>query len=455
MDVEDRVGVKTYYSQKDLVKAVVETCKHREFAPTYRNGYGKRPDAINFPGDFKRFVEKGMVAFHGSVERWRNPLLIDTVKNQDTIRTGWDLVIDIDSEVDLNGAKAAAKLLIDLLEDHGVETVDIKFSGNRGFHLGVPHTCFPDKVGAKDISNLYPELPQTIVTYLRERIREDLENAVPEFEEGNIFELVEVENNWSSRHLFRLPYSINEKSGYASLPLAVDELDDFEKPDAEPRKIKNFRVWMQGGEPGEANELVREARDWMSQQETDTRTRRGSSKNFTRARPEDAVAKEYFPPTITKMLQGLKDGRKRAVFILTTFLRQVGYDWDSVESELWAWNDRNDEPLDDSYIQTQLDWHKKQTRDLMPPNFDVDHFYKDMGVYEEDELMKTVSNPVTYALKKSGAGKDDSDKKVKEVVGRCPYCGKPYRSKAYLKKHVEQCFAEERVVTPEEQSSNE
>ncbi|MDY6769014.1 MAG: hypothetical protein SVW02_02815, partial [Candidatus Nanohaloarchaea archaeon] len=98
--------------------------------------------------------------------------------------------------------------------------------------------------------------------------------------------------------------------------------------------------------------------------------------------PEEAAPEEYFPPTIHNILEGLEDGRKRAVFILTTFLQQVGYDFDSIEAMLWEWNDRNKEALDETYIRTQLNWHERQDEPLMPPNWDANGFYKDMNVYE-------------------------------------------------------------------------
>lgn len=452
MDVDDRAAVKKYYRQKDLIEAVVETCKYREFAPTYPTGYGSRPDAVNYPQDFKNFVEQGMIACHGSVEKWRNPMLIDQVSDHNNIRTGWDLIIDIDSEVGMDAAKTCAQLILDELETRGVTTsVDIKFSGNRGFHIGIPFDAFPDKVNERSTANLYPSLPQKIVSFLREQIRHDLEEQIPEFESGNVFEIVEPENNWSNRHLFRLPYSINEKSGFASLPLDPEDVPDFEREDAEPGDIQEFRVFMDEVAENEASTLVVDAVDWYQQNRSTTRTSSSTGKEFTREKPVDALPKKYFPPTINNMLNGLSDGRKRAVFVLTTFLRQVGYDWDAIEAELYQWNQRNDEPLEENYIETQLRWHKKQDEDLMPPNFDVTRFYHDIGVYEEDNLTENVANPVTYAFTKAGNDKEQGED-GEEETHECPYCGKAYKTEGkYYREHVQECFdTEERIVNTED-----
>ncbi|MFB6265882.1 MAG: hypothetical protein ABEI07_02245, partial [Candidatus Nanohaloarchaea archaeon] len=117
LEVPDEMGerVKDYYLQEDVTEEMVRISEDREVAPTFPYGYGSRPDAVNFPGDFRQFVEDGAVAFHGSVERWRNPLLIDEM-DADDLRTGWDLIMDIDCDRDLQFAKATAVKLLQELE---------------------------------------------------------------------------------------------------------------------------------------------------------------------------------------------------------------------------------------------------------------------------------------------------------------------------------------------------
>jgi len=56
--------IRQYYQQNELVERIVKLAEYREVTPTYSNGYGQRPDAVNFPGDFDQFVEDGAVAFH-------------------------------------------------------------------------------------------------------------------------------------------------------------------------------------------------------------------------------------------------------------------------------------------------------------------------------------------------------------------------------------------------------
>ncbi len=406
--------IKRYYLQDDIVDEMVRLAEYREFAPTYPKGYGSRPDAINFPGDFRAFAEKGAIAFHGSVERWKNPLLIDTT-DQDKLRTGWDLVIDIDADDGMAFAKEAAKGVIDELTLHGIseETISVKFSGNRGFHIGVRAESFPDRIGGTDIEKLYPKLPQAIVGYLRERLHDRLAEAFREIDprkedilsEEGPYEIADIENDWGKRHLFRMPYSVNEKTidgpygTLVSLPIGLDEIEDFEKDDARMLEAEVQHRFLDEYTEGEATDLAVEALDWLSRQraeEEESKKRKDTDYDI----PDEALAQEHFPAPIKRILGGLDDGRKRALFILATFLRQVGYDWDAVEKEIWEWNDRNKESLGDNYIKTQLQWHRKQDEPLMPPNFGAKGWYQDIGVLDEEEdrqMLENFENPVPYA----------------------------------------------------------
>jgi len=74
------------------------------------------------------------------------------------------------------------------------------------------------------------------------------------------------------------------------------------------------------------------------------------------------------------------------LFILINFYRTVGYSWNEIESKIWQWNERNNEALEESYVKTQLRWHRNRDEDVPPPNYDADGYYKDMQVYEGERL---------------------------------------------------------------------
>jgi hypothetical protein len=112
------------------------------------------------------------------------------------------------------------------------------------------------------------------------------------------------------------------------------------------------------------------------------------------------IPKEFFPPSILKIMEGgLQDGRKRALFVLTNFLRSVNWEWEKIATELAEWNKKNRPPLADNYIRTQLRWHQRLKESLSPPNYDNAVFYKNIGIRPDDEEMK-FKNPINYVLVK-------------------------------------------------------
>ena len=90
-----------------------------------------------------------------------------------------------------------------------------------------------------------------------------------------------------------------------------------------------------------------------------------------------------FPPAITKLLQGLNDGKKRGVFVLITFLRACGFSREYVDTTIHTWNQKNTPPLKEGYLRTQLEWHFKQKKLILPPNYNNESFYRDLGLISE------------------------------------------------------------------------
>ena len=435
--------IRQYYEQEALKHRFLEISEYREIVPTYQNGYGKRPDAINFPGDFDQFVENDAIVFHASVERWKNPLLIDQVSELDNLRTNWDLVLDIDCDDSFELAKKTAELVVEELRQHGIKNIYVKFSGNRGFHIGVKGEAFPRDIGDEKFSDLYPNLARGIVDYLRHQLEDKivkevraqgLEDEMKTDDGPDPYQVSDIENDWGQRHLFRMPYSLHDGSGLVSLPISPDEISEFEKEDAKIENIDFETGFLEKAEDGEATNLAVQAMDFIEERREEKKERR-TDKDFER--PDDAIPEQYFPPTIKNLLEGLEDGRKRGLFILINFYRCVGYSWNEIESKMWDWNDRNDEALREAYVMSQLRWHRNRDEDVPPPNYDSNGYYKDMQVYEGDNLEEKVSNPVSYAFRKAKKRESDDEDDDKFV---CEICGKEYQIESYYKEHVKQCF---------------
>jgi len=417
-----------YFSRKEVQEAIFESAKDREIVGVFSNeNFGKRPNVLLYPNDILEMVKEGVVSFHGSVERWSNPMSLESgmIKQElDKLRIGWDLIIDLDCP-DFEIAKLSAKIILNALEDHGIKNYSVKLTGGKSFHVGIPFEAFPEKINFQKTETLYPDLPQKIIEYLKDYVKEQLKEEILTLDNPlaiagrlgksiteitdkdglDAFKVVQIDSMLvSSRHMFRLPYSLHEKTLLVSLPVDASRLDEVKKEDASPLRVKvSTKFLPRKIELKEANTLVIEAMDW-------TEKHKIVEEKFPYTGPKRMIKeitnKKYFPPCILKILNGLTDGRKRSVFILTNFLRNMGWDWDKVEKEVLAWNEKNKLPLPQRYIRTQVRWHKRQRSNLLPPNCLNENFYISMGVHLPDEVCKgctkevTIKNPVNYPFRK-------------------------------------------------------
>jgi len=207
-----------HYKKPEIQKAIVDSCKNREVATRFGEGFGKRPDTLTYPNDVLELVKNGATSFHVSEELWKNPLNISTdmkKREVEQLRIGWDLIIDIDFE-EWNSTKLIAHEIITALKKHNLSSISCKFSGNKGFHIGVPFEAFPKKVTINnqkiEIKNLFPEGVQRIVKYLMYYIDNPSNNfslskkiiQLPQFQEY-------LKNN--STHLSKFSEKVCEKCG--------------------------------------------------------------------------------------------------------------------------------------------------------------------------------------------------------------------------------------------------
>ena len=86
--------------------------------------------------------------------------------DQDALRTGWDIFIDPDVP-DFEIGKMVVRHVIDALKDHGVSNYSIKFSGGKGFHIGIPFASMPEKINMQPTSSMYPDMLQKIMEFLK------------------------------------------------------------------------------------------------------------------------------------------------------------------------------------------------------------------------------------------------------------------------------------------------
>ena len=407
----------SYYSRKDIQEAICEFCRQREVVPKYFEGFGKRPDTLEYPSEVYNQVKKGATSFHCSEEIWADPLKISTElgkKELDELRAGWDLIIDIDSKY-LDYSKIMTKLLVKALKFHGVKNVGIKFSGSKGMHLIIPWKAFPKEVRGLETKKMFPDFPRAVCLYINDFIRKELIDAlskltgsksyVKDFESADKVapDLVLV----SSRHLFRTPYSLHEKTGLASIVIPMDNFDSFEVKDADPMKVKVIPYTPEVKE-GEATELLLHAIDWHENKIKDEKQKKEEQiKKFSSFPDNKSDFKLYIdknklvhPPCITQILENtMEDGRKRSLFILLAYFRSLDFSKEETEKKILEWNIKNKKPLNDGYIKSQFDYAFK-SKQVPPPNCDKS-YYKDIQVCAPDNFCNLIKNPLNYARKKA------------------------------------------------------
>ena len=492
-----------HYKRKDIQKEIIANSKDREIAFSFGDkGFGKRPDILKYERDVLELAKQGATSFHASEELWENPLRLDPELKRselDDLRTGWDLVLDIDCS-SWKISKIISWLIIQALKDHGISCYSTKFSGNKGFHIGVPFEAFPEKISNTETKLLFPEGPKKIALYLldymskkyikisedndiifgnkfkvnakdidkiktKEKLmdyyckecgkkiilkekKEKIEYVCPKCNERVILEenlpyvkcskchypfmenmkrkfskrleksktsicscgstqyeervnplaIIEVDTLLiSQRHLYRMPYSLHEKSGLCSLPFNPENILKFEKKYARPENIKvtKFRFLDKENIKGnEAKQLLLQALDFSIKEE-ETKIKETKVYDI----PENAIPQQFFPPCILKGLQGLDDGRKRFVFALNNFLTCVGWNHDKIKTLIYDWNKKNREELREVYIKGQLRYHKQRKQRILPPN--CKKFYHEIGICFPDNLCERIKNPVSYARRKT------------------------------------------------------
>lgn len=505
----------SYYFRSDVRKAMYEFSKNRECVPRYFEGFGKRPDAFQFDSDIIELAKNGATSFHCSEEIWSDPLELSTGQSPaelNKLRTGWDLLIDVDSKY-LDYSKIYAEILIEVLNSVGIKNIGVKFSGSKGWHVIIPWKAFPESMSGKKTSEMFPEWPRLICQYLGSRIAEKLKNRVLELDIGKDVEADQIEKYCSKcndtpvkkstyifqcpgcktssqlpgevfekkrklscsncfkdltllkkeeseikkeefffcehckisskihpemfkdrvkaqhiaadlvlvspRHLFRMPYSLHEKTALASIVIPAHKIKDFSPKDADPMKVipVNF---IPDSEPNEASLLLQKALEFKPKEENqsikilqtkfdrdieqiennkDNPNQNRGTKKFSDFKIFN-LTPDLYPPSIKKILEGMpSDGKKRALFILIAFFRSLKLSDEQIKFQIEEWNKKNKEPLSQNYINGQLVWYSRQKESRLPPNFDKS-YYKDIGITPTPEEL-AAKNPVSYTIKKS------------------------------------------------------
>jgi hypothetical protein len=416
-----------WYSQPEIALAIVNSSENKEVAILLNKGsFGKRPQILQFPADVKAFARKGTTSFHISVENFSDPLKLspETTEAELTeLREGWDLIIDIDCPW-FDYSIKTAQLIIEYLKSLNVTSIGLKFSGNKGWHISVPQEAFPEKIlrGKISVKKTFPILLERILTKMKNELNEYLNTSNQSYYEKDISTLLKVTGKTrkeisignkidylklmdidlaiaSPRHLIRSPYSLHEKSGLASIVIDPEEISSFKKEFAKLENVKETKPFFKRdqAEIGEAKKLFA----GITMEELEEQEKRTFKRSYEQVKLE--LNKDLFPPCMKRILNGLEDGRKRALLALINFYKNFDMDWAELEDKIYEWNKKNSPPLKKGYIRSQLIWHSRQGKTIPPPN--CKEHYKGIGVCFPDSTCKRIKNPLTYVSIKLGKPK--------------------------------------------------
>ncbi len=421
-----------YYKRKEIQEAIVEHAKDKEIGVRFMEAFGKRPDTLMYPREVLELALKNATSFHASEERWSNPLSLDSSlpkKELEALRIGWDLVLDIDCKI-FEYSRICADLVVKFLRYCEVKDISVKFSGNKGFHIGVPFEAFPQEVRGQAAKSLFPGAAKKIAFYVKEHIAEELGKQILALEKNdfskvkekvnlpaediicyrqnkegnkmgqlNVDKFLEIDTVLiSSRHLYRMPYSLHEKSGLVSLPIEPDSVLLFEKEMAAPEIAAPKFSFLSRNVSGETGRrLLVQALDYEIKLEAQREMVKEKKQKYEELVIQSPIKEEFFPPCLKLMLQGMNDGKKRAIFCMGNFLGKLGWSKEQIEEFLHNWNTEKNQPaLREVYLKGQLQHFKPGER--LPPNCNNEAYYLGLGVCQPDSLCKKIKNPVNYTL---------------------------------------------------------
>ncbi|MGV8142899.1 MAG: hypothetical protein ACP5NS_04700 [Candidatus Pacearchaeota archaeon] len=203
------------------------------------------------------------------------------------------------------------------------------------------------------------------------------------------------------RHLFRMPYSLHEKTSLSSVVLDKKEIPTFSPHDANPLKL-NIKPFYINPLTVEAQDLLESAVSWKISIDGDKPQFKKLSEDFVA--DFTGVTESMFPDSIKRLLKGLQEGRKRGLFVLMTFLKCLNFPDDYINQRVREWNEKNTPPLKEGYIKAQLDWNSKQKKKILPPNYANDNFYKDLKLIDVNPSAK---NPLVEVLRNMNKSKTE------------------------------------------------
>ncbi|MBI5355303.1 MAG: hypothetical protein HZB68_02495, partial [Candidatus Aenigmarchaeota archaeon] len=164
---------------------------------------------------------------------------------------------------------------------------------------------------------------------------------------------------------------------------------------------------------GDASKLVSEALLWNRENSNPESHANTTSQKIAFKPSGEKITEERFPPCIKNILSGLRDGKKRSLFVLINYLRSVNWELPEMEKRIFEWNAKNSPSLPQTYVRGQLTYAAR-SKPFLPPNCGKIKGFE-FGICTPDQRCAMIKNPANYssADKTQSAPKPPPEKKAR------------------------------------------
>ncbi len=292
------------------------------FGDVRNRNHIKKIDEIHQPD---RPIECYMSMFRFKEEFKEHIEITGSVKGNNQMSCYADyLWFDIDDVNDLEQARRQAIELVTRIDtEFGIVPL-IYFSGYKGFHVGIP----------SESSNAQPrpDLPRVFKEMAR-RITRDIKIDMTIYEKNR---------------LWRMPNTINKKSGLYKIPLTIEELAQH---DAETIK-KLASAPKEPGSDTSASSLCSKSLEQMYNSIID----KFSQSLLTNRKPKHSGDPDIKRPCIEKLLEGTDSGQRNEAGIrLAAHFKQQELSQEETLTRLVEWNQKNSPPLRECELETTVE----------------------------------------------------------------------------------------------------
>nr|DAK26552.1 MAG TPA: Primase 1 (PriCT 1) [Caudoviricetes sp.] len=269
-------------------------------------------------------------------------------QNIETCRIIGDPYLDFDAEDisrDWDRLVSEVKYVLNYLETAlgtPVEEFRTYFSGNKGFHIIIPALT----VGLKPARDLNTQFKYFATGMAFIRNGKNIPKTIQDLLDLRIYD---------RRRLFRVPNTVNSKSGRYKVPVTIDQIYSYSYSEmiqwAKEKREENFAAprfraiaaegFSQIIQTGKEFEILREGR----QSRKECKKRKLSAGKILELLP---CAQRLLESSIPK------GSRNSSCFALSSSLFQAGYKMDNVYQIIEEWNNNNEEPLSDKEIATTI-----------------------------------------------------------------------------------------------------